>query len=129
MDNRKNASLINAIASSESAFEFVPLKLQENIFFVNHLKVESKLLEYFKSSMKNYGFTKSVINELDDILLPFDSNIQARIKELFHKVVNERVKIACDNKHIEDTTSNLGADEIGDLPRRKLFKKLGNQEK
>ena len=60
VDHRKNASLTNAIASSESASEFVSLKFQA-IFF-NYLKVESKLLEDLKSSMKNYGLAKSVIN-------------------------------------------------------------------
>ena len=128
VDHRKNTSLTNFIASSESAFEVVSLKFQANNFFKNHLKVESKLLVDLKYSMRNYGFTKSAINELDYVLLPFDPAIQARAKDLFHKVVNEHVKIACDKKDMEETTSNLGADKIGDLPRRKKLNTLGTKK-
>ena len=89
---------------------------------MNHLKVESKLLADLKSLIKNHGFTKSVINELDDALLPFDPTIQACVKDLFHKAANERVKIDCGNKDISKTASNLVADEIEYLPRTKLPK-------
>ena len=50
--------------------------------------------------MKKYGLNKSSIKKLDNILLPYDPNIQPRIKQLFDKAVNDRVKTACDNKDI-----------------------------
>ena len=69
-------------------------------FFENHLKIKSKLLADLKSPMRNYGFIKAAINELGNVLLPFEPTIQARTEDLFHKVFNERVKIAYDNKDI-----------------------------
>ena len=98
-------------------------------FFEKHLKVESKLLADLKLPVRSHGVTKSAINDLDDILLSFDPWMQARVKDLFHKAANERVKTTRYDQNITETALNLGEDEIEDLPRRKLLKNLENKEK
>ena len=79
--------------------------------------------------MRSYGVAKLAIDDLDEILLPFDSSMQARFKDLLHKVANGRVKMTCDDQNIADAALNLDEDEIADLPHRKLLKNLENQEK
>ena len=129
MYRRENKSLINSIVSSENAFEGMSPKFRANIFFENYLKVESKLMSDCKSPLRNYRFTKLAINELDKILLLFDPIIQARTKDLLYKSVNERAKIAGENKEVTDVTTNLGIEKIGDLHRRKFLKIVFNKEK
>ena len=77
-----------------------------------------------KIPLQIYGFTESATHELDSVFLPFDASDQARVKELFLKAGNDRVKIASVNNNIVESTSILSIVGPADLPHTKLIKKI-----